>query len=112
MLLSIVARIDRSTVRVFHESKFGKIQEIRQKERLKRWFGYTLSFVSEKPDFVVMDYPVDRQYFINQNREVRFFKWNSFPTGDRWLELVEAIEKFQNESINESIQETGTNTSL
>ena len=26
-----------------------------------------------------MDYPVDRQYFINQNREVRFFKWNSFP---------------------------------
>ena len=42
-----------------------------------------------------MDYPVDRQYFINQNREVRFFKWNSFPTGDRWLELVEAIEKFQ-----------------
>ena len=31
MLLSIVARIDRSTVRVFHESKFGKIQEIRQK---------------------------------------------------------------------------------
>lgn len=112
MLLSIVARIDRSTVRVFHESKFGKIQEIRQKERLKRWFGYTLSFVSEKPDFVVMDYPVDRQYFINQNREVRFFKWNSFLTGDRWLELVEAIEKFQNESINESIQETGTNTSL
>ena len=42
-----------------------------------------------------MDYPVDRQYFINQNREVRFFRWNSFPTGDRWLELVEAIEKFQ-----------------
>lgn len=101
MLLSIVARIDRSTVRVFHESKFGKIQEIRQKERLKRWFGYTLSFVSENPDFVVTDYPVDHQFFINQNRKVQFFKWNSFPTGDRWLELIEAIEKFQNEQLQD-----------
>ncbi len=98
MLLSIVAKIDRSTVRIFHESKFGKIQEIRQKERLKRWFGYTLSFVSEKPDFVVTDYPVDRQAFLDQNPNVQFFKWNSFPTGDRWLELIEAVETFQNRS--------------
>lgn len=97
MLLSQVAKIDRSTVRIFHESKFGKIQEIRQKERLKRWFGYTLSFVSENPDFVVTDYPVNRQAFIDQNPNVQFFKWNSFPTGDRWLELIEAVEKFQNE---------------
>lgn len=98
MLLSIVAKIDRSTVRIFHESKFGKIQEIRQKERLKRWFDYTLSFVSEKPDFVVTDYPVDRQAFLDQNPNVQFFKWNSFPTGDRWLELIEAVETFQNRS--------------
>jgi predicted DNA-binding protein YlxM (UPF0122 family) len=98
MVLSIVAKIDQSAVRIFHESKFGKIQEIRQKERLKRWFGETLSFVSEKPDFVVTDYPVDRQFFIDQNPKVQFFKWNSFPTGDRWLELIEAVEKFQNES--------------
>ena len=98
MLLSIVAKIDRTTVRIFHESKFGKIQEIRQKERLKRWFGYTLAFVSEKPDFVVTDYPVDRQAFLDQNPNVQFFKWNSFPTGDRWLELIEAVETFQNTS--------------
>ncbi|PWS23581.1 M protein trans-acting positive regulator [Enterococcus faecium] len=98
MLISTVTKINQSTVRIFHESKFGKIQEIRQKERLKRWFGCTLSFVSENPDFVVTDYPVDRQLFIDQNHKVQFFKWNSFPTGDRWLELIEAIEKFQNES--------------
>jgi len=72
MLLSLVAKIDRSTVRIFHESKFGKIQEIRQKERLKRWFGYTLSFVSENPDFVVTDYPVNRQAFIDQNPNKTF----------------------------------------
>lgn len=95
MLLSIVIKETDKPIRIFHEVKFGKIQDIRQKQQLYQTFGEKIVFVLENPDIVITDYPVYQQTFIDQNNKVIFFKWHSFPSTEKWLELIDVVENYE-----------------
>jgi hypothetical protein len=98
MLLSLLLQNSSKPIRVFHESKFGKIQDAKQKKRIKQLFNDRIVFVEENAEIVLTDYPVDRQKFLQQNSKVQFFKWNSFQTTEKWIELIEYIEHYGKES--------------
>ncbi|GGC79567.1 helix-turn-helix domain-containing protein [Enterococcus wangshanyuanii] len=95
MLLSLVVQPSAQPIRLFHESKFGKIQEAKQKRRIRQLLNDAVVFVDEAPEIVLTDYPVDREKFKKQNPDVHFFKWHSFQTTEKWVELVEYIEQQQ-----------------
>ena len=95
MLISLLVQKQNRKIKVFHESKFGKVQDARQKKQMRQLLGEKIIFVNEDPEIVITDYPVDQQKYLAQNNKVQFFKWHSFQTTEKWIELLDFFENYK-----------------